>query len=661
MKNVRERNNKKTGFFGLSKGARIAVIATAALLLAAIIFGIVWTNIDHSYRYDRVDLSQFFKDGRISIDFDGLGKFPLNLATAVSQANVYEEIDKNMQASDEVKNTAKKGAEALINKDRSYNDTVYMYYEIFRGVDKDGKVENGDLLMSNTDYFKAGSTTLAAAAGGASIVRLGKNGLNEVLEAWMLEYYDTATSVTRVIDEGKKPSDYPGYTLVLEVKGEYEKEGTKKTYISLPNFYYQPTTQPADQTKSYYKGNDKVLTADKTKTPYDASVTTPDPDVITAVNDAAAELAASGAIGGEPKTVTLDATIDGGTTAYPTTFTVALKAMFLAEQKIATIDLDNDEVVKGMTFTYKDGSSEKKITDGKFVVRLTVESVLSLSEEVVNILARDTVEDGNIVYKSGFTAPTPAAGDDQLKRDNAFALAYMKYIQAEKIRTSSEDIMKTEATYLATVKTALWKKIVDEYSKEDIITSLPESEMTGNYEATMAAHTANYQQYYKSQYKSLEEYILKMVYEDEESVKLPAESQAAKVKEYIEKDLREAICEKIILFAIADHYDISASRSEWRAYKSDYQKSLTESNFENYKKYYKTQLAAKQISEGEIRIMAEDDAKTQANAYTDTYYRECVVLRKVQEKLLPGVSSIDKSLITWVLSDDPVLEDGHNH
>ena len=41
------------------KQKKIAVIVTASILLAAIVFGIVWACLDHSFRYDREDLTPY--------------------------------------------------------------------------------------------------------------------------------------------------------------------------------------------------------------------------------------------------------------------------------------------------------------------------------------------------------------------------------------------------------------------------------------------------------------------------------------------------------------------------------------------------------------------------------------------------------------------------
>lgn len=647
MKNVTNRT-KKTGFLGgLSKPAKIAVIATASVLLAAIVFGIVFTSIDRSYRYDKVDLTQFFKDGRISIDFDGLGTLPIMIATDVSTEDINSQIDKNLQNMSGVDNHKKK--EANITTTRFFNDTAYMFYEVYR-VKEDDTI--GDLLTSNTAYFKADSTTHAAAAGGASVVRLGKNDFNALIEKFMLNHPEFGTKVDRKLDEGTLVSDNPGYTLVLDVKATYTKDDAQKTYISLPNFYYQPATEPADNIKDYYKGNDTVLTD---KSAFDSSVKTPDSALIAKVNELAAALTKIG----EEKTFEGTYTVDG-TNAYSTKITVSLKAMFLAEQEFAVIDLDDGDY-EDETFTYKADSKDQKITDGKLQLRLTLESVLSLDKETVTVLAKDKEENGEIIYKTGFTAPTAPTDPEALaayNEDNAYAKAYMDYVKADLMKTSRGNIEKEKETFLATIKSTLWKEIVEKYSTDAFITSLPEEEFEKNYEATLAYHEATYKQSYTSLYASLEEYILKAVYSErmeEDSVdytKLSATQQAEKVKAYIEEDLRESMAEKILLFAIAEHYGITVSGAERRAYKRDYRNSLADAYFSYYKQIY-----ASMMSQGEIRIMADDQAKSEANSYTKTYYRECVYLRKVQETVVPSLDGYDTSLITWVLEDDPALED----
>ena len=356
MKNAKK--NVFSPLARLSMPARIAVIATAVLLLAAIVFGIVWSMIDHSYRYDRVDLAQFFADGKNPFDYktlEGLKKLPIKMETELTADKVNDQIETNLKGIPNVVATYGKKA-ANLSSMAAFPDVVYMFYEVYRPTETDGNPDT--LLISNTNYLAtpASGATLTQdnAAAGATVVRLGSGKLNALIEKWMQNYPEYGTSVNRVLDKDTVVAD--GYTYVIDVKGEYktttkdadgnDKE-TTKTYVALTNYYYQPkpVPTPGDSTKDYYSGNEKVLTD---KTAYDSSIKKADAALITKVNEEAAKLTK---IGEEAK-IEMDAKIDTGSDTYPTTVTVTLKAAFLAEQKIATIDLDGDD-----SLTDKDGNT----------------------------------------------------------------------------------------------------------------------------------------------------------------------------------------------------------------------------------------------------------------------------------------------------------------
>ena len=81
---------------GLSRPAKIAIAATAIVLLAAIIFGVIWTSLDRSYRYDQVDLTQFYADGKNPIDFETIKTLPIRLETDVSEEDITKQIGTNL-------------------------------------------------------------------------------------------------------------------------------------------------------------------------------------------------------------------------------------------------------------------------------------------------------------------------------------------------------------------------------------------------------------------------------------------------------------------------------------------------------------------------------------------------------------------------------------
>ena len=645
MKNAKK--NALSPLARLSMPARIAVIATAVLLLAAIVFGIVWSAIDHSYRYDKVELGQFFAEGKNPFDYktlEGLKKLPIRMETELTEAKVLDQIEANLKGiPNAVATFGKKGDEANLTSTIAFPDIAYMFYEVYKPTETDGNPDT--LLISNTNYVAtpASGAALTAdnAAAGATVVRIGSGKLNTLIETWMKNHPEFGTKVTRVFDKDTVVAD--GYTYVIDVKGEYttttkdadgnDKE-TKKTYVALTNYYYQPKPVPTpDGAKVYYSGNEKVLTD---KTAYDSSIKKADAALIAKVNEEAAKLTK---IGEEIK-FSGDYKIDTGNDTYLTNVTITLKAAFLAEQKEATIDLDQDDSLvdkdgNKLTFTYKDTAAGKDVTleTGKLKVRLTVETVLSLDKATVTELTEEA---------AGFRKPTT---DD----NEAYAANYVLFVKDDMMADAIAKAKKSDS-YLSTLRSTLWHEIVDIYAADHVITTLPEEVYEELYESTMEYHEATYSEQYTASYSSLEEYILKAVYEDEDAAKLSAAAQAEKVDEYIAKDLRESIAEKIILFAIAEQAGLEVSNSEIRAYKKEYRESVYNTYFSYYKAIY-----GSTMSEGEIKLQCKDVAKEMANSYEKTYYRESVMLRKVQELLIPFAIDFDGE-ITWTYKGEAAHE-----
>ena len=640
MKNANAKQKANSLLARLPKSARIAVIVTAVLLLAAIIFGIVWSSIDHSFRYDRIDLSQYFANGENPFNYktvESLKRLPIRLETALTEEKVLDRIETNLKGITPL--SAFRKPAANVDPSSPYQDIVYMYYEVYQPTTTTGGKDT--LLISNTSYVASPASGTAlnheTAAAGATVVRLGSGDLNALLEKWMQNYPEFGTSVTRVLD--KDTVVETGYTYVLDVKGTYRDGETDKTYLSLLNYYYQPN--PAPEGKDYYTGNDTVLNE---TTAYDSSVKKADPAVVTAVNEAAAALTKIG----EEKKIELSAKIDTGTNTYPATFTVTLKAAFLAEQKVAEIDLDGDDSLadkdgKKITFTYKNPATSKDetIETGKLKIRLTVESVLSLNKATVNELTKDL---------SGFSKPKAPANTANYDEDAAYANAYIAYVKDDMMADAIATVKKS-ASYLTTLRSTLWHEVVDAYSSDSIITSIPEEVYDELYESTIEYHEEMYESQSSASYKSLEEYILKAVYDDEDSLKLSADQQKAKVEEHIAKELRESIVEKMILFAIAESRGLEVTNKEIRDYKDEYRESV----YNSYLSYYKA-IYGSQMSEGEIKIQCKDAAKETANSYEKTYYRESVMLRKVQEILVPHAVDFEGE-ITWTYQG----EAGHEH
>lgn len=639
----------------LSKPARIAIIATAILLLAALIFGIVWTNLDHSFRYDRIDLAPFFPDGKIP-DFEDVTTLPLKIETTKTQTDIRTQIATNIKTL--LKETGsthlKTGSDITEGTPDSFRDTVYVYYSIGR-VSGEGENEKVTPLLSNLKYDSESSATVAM---------LGTGSANEFLETFLIhnreigrgtgDEYVSGTKVIRLTDDEDISGDaYYDYTRVLDIEVTYktgdDEDSTKKTYLTLSGFHYQPNAQ-RPEFNQYYRGESVILVekpAENETAKVDSSVKNIDPNLIDAIKTAVGELNTIGASVEETANYKIDTT----SATYPVTYKVTLKSAFLAEQYKATIDLGNDENFKGMTLSYKDeNDTTKTITDGKLAIAFTVEKVAAPSRELVEALV-----DGN----TAFTAPTLTQRDDEtdeafaLRTDIAYANAYIAYIKADELR-KAEETAKAADTYIDTLRAEHWETLVERYCDLMVI---PEgfreydrfyNDMIEYYEATYASGSVS-----TATYPSVEEYILLSVYKDEfptdeekaDVKKMTAEGQAKKVKELVGKDVRKAIFEKVLIFALGEHYGLEVTGGEIRDYKNE----LYETTLTSYEAYLKS-IYSTSMSAGEIKLMAKDYAKDQISGYTKTFYRENVMLREVKGSIIPEADEYRGS-VTFVLKE----------
>lgn len=644
----------------LSKPARIAIIATAILLLAALVFGIVWTNIDHSFRYDRIDLNPFFKDGKIP-DFSDITTLPLEIETAKTPTNIRSQIATNIKTllSDTGNTHLKTGADITEGTPDSFRDTVYLYYSIGQ-VSGEGANEKITPLISNLKY---------ADSSAARIVTLGNNSENEFLETFLIRHpklgrgtgdaYIPGTRVIRLSDEDADISgnDYYDYTRVLDIEVTYKAEDddeTSKSYLTMSGFYYQPN-EMRPENNHYFRGESVILVeepAENESAKVDSSVKNIDPELIKAISDAAKSLTVIGDSVTNEGATDERFKIDTTSATYLVTYKVTLKSAFLAEQYEATIDLDEDEDFAGMTFEYKDDSgTTKKIDSGKLAISVTVERMASPSKELVLALV-----DGN----TAFTAPTLTKNEGEtdeafaLRTDIAYANAYIAYIKADELRKAEETAKENKETYAETLRSELWEALVERYCDLMVI---PEGfeEYDRFYRDTMAYHATMYASSTNSAtYPSLEEYILLSVYADqfdtaeeqEEVKKMTAESQAKKVEELVGKDVREAIFEKVLIFALGERYGLEVTGGEIRDYKDE----LYDQNLAYYEAYLK-QVYSTSMSVGEIKVMAKDYANEQVAAYTKTFYRENVMLREVKESIIPDADEYEGK-VTFVLTND---------
>ena len=616
----------KTKTQGLSKSAKIAIAVTALVLLAAIIFGMVWTSLDHSYRYDREDLSVYLKEGS-TIDLEGLGKLPISLPTNVTRAKWLDKIKSNILAVDaQVLNSNLFKKTMTDVSDLAYPDIVYMYYEVYVDETEAGGEEKlGELLISNTVYGDAAKATE---------VRLGSGTLNAMLEDYMTRHPSYKTAVERC----DKEEALAGYTLTVNILGTYtdDKDATQ-TFIQFSGLNLQATeitAQPSSEDLAFYRGV-TTLEGEETKIK-DLKLDKETSDAIMAA------FAGMEKLGDEAVEIKRDIKLDASKPeTTEVTFKLEVTSAFRAEVKKLTFDLSNTtENPEGKPFSYtKPGESKATdISDKKLALRLTVESAIHLDKPVVEYLTKDAKD---------WKAPTDLGTDE----DNAYAAAYMEYVKAAMIKEAADAQKKDTKTYDASVKSALWEEICDQYANDAYIdlTAFPDDVKQEYIDSLYASYAAQYAETtaYQTQYKSVENYILTKIYEVEDAASLSAEKQAELVNSKLTGEVEEVIRERILLFYLADYYEVSLSRRARRDAEREIYDALYASahaTYTAYKTYYKLE------TEADIARAAREDALQQSEAYcTPSYLREYVAINGVRDSLVDGVNTYPE--ITWTLED----------
>lgn len=611
---------------GLSKPAKIAIAATALVLLAAIIFGMVWTSLDHSYRYDREDLSVYLKEGSV-IDIANLGKLPIELSTSVTKAKWLDKVKSNILAVDSQvlnSNLFKKTMTDI--SDLAYPDIVYMYYEVYVDETEAGSDEEklGELLISNIAYADPTKATE---------VRLGAGTLNAMIEDYMTRHREYKTAVERC----EKDEALAGYTLTVNLLGTYkDANGATQTLIQLTGKNMQATpitAQPSSGSVVFYQGA-TTLEGEETKLT--------DIKLDKTVSDAImAKLAAMEKLGDADVEITLPMKLDNSGEEKDVTFKISVTGAFRAEVKKMTFDLANKtENPEGKPFTYtKPGETKATEIDGKkLALRITVESAIQLDKPVVEYLTKD---------KTDWTAPTDLGENE----NNAYAAAYMEYVKKAMIKEDADAQKADTETYDANVKATLWQEICDQYATDAYIdlTNFPADVKQGYIDALFASYSADYYADTKSQqaYKSVENYILTKVYEVTDAATMSAEKQQELLNSKMTGEVEEAIRERVLLFYLADVYELDLGRRERRAAEREIYDALYASahaTYTAYKTYYKLE------TDADIARAAREDALRQSEAYcTPSYLREYVAINGVRDAIVDAAGGYPE--ITFTLQD----------
>ncbi len=603
-----------------SKAKKWLIPAVALLLLGAIVFAIVWSSIDHSYRYDKKDLSPFF-DATL-LDKDALAALDVRVDTTVTKDKILDRAQKNLVDLD----TAKEESRKLYGKktDPIFNDVVWLYYEVFKLDGENDEIADTDKpVMSNT------AITDPAAA---TVVRLGSGTLAPALETLLIDYGNFATRFERNSDD---EDDFTfGQNLVLTVKATYEQDGATADYIKSKThtYYYKADAAPADDV-----ANDSYVTDYAAKFDLGVSDTTVNGKFVDALRAKLSDTANCEV--GTTLTFDLDGiVVKEGAAAQEVSFEVKITSAIKVEQKTMKIKLPEKLTYKGA-----DDKSTELAKDSWIVFNVMVESVASLNEKNVKALM------GNALTED----LTP--GENQT-RDEKYAEYYLDYTEGVLIDEYLKDTKEKDLDGLKTViRNALWKKIAAEYATSGKIISYPESEIARYYKTALN----NYEYEYNTNstnlktYKNLNEYILRSAFgkTSTEIAEWNEEKREAEIRALIEKDAKDQIARKLVLFSLADVLEVSVGRKDMKAAKE----TLYDATYTQYFNMYK-QLLSGTYKDNDLEAYsaayAESYAAAAVDGLTDAYLREYATMEKVLETLLPDPITYAETHVTWTLSGE---------
>ncbi|MBQ2719393.1 MAG: hypothetical protein IJF73_04930 [Clostridia bacterium] len=598
-----------------SKAKKWLIPAVALLLLAAIVFAIVWSNIDHSYRYDKKDLSAFF-DASV-LDKDTLAALDVRVDTTVTEDKILTRAQEKLIALE----TAKGASRPLYGKktDAIFNDVVWLYYEVFKVDDATGA--NPTLVMSNTAITDPKAST---------VVRLGSGTLASALETLLIDYGSFTTNFSRKSDAGDVFTF--GENLVLNVKATYENDGTTADYIKSKTYtyYYKAEAATAEE-------NADNVTDYEAKLDLGVSDTTVNDKFVAALRQKLADTANCKV--GTTLTFDLDGiVVKDGAAAQEVSFEVKITSAIKAEKKTMTTKLPEKLTYKGA-----DDKSQELTKDSYITFNVMVESVASLNETTVKALLGDALTE----------ELTPA---DKQTKDEKYAEYYLEYTKGVLIDEYLEDTKKNDLDDLKTViRNALWKKIAKEYATTDKMLGYPESEITRYYKTALN----NYEYEYNTNstnlktYKTLDEYILKSAFgkTSTEIAEWDEEKREAEIRALIEKDAKEQIARKLVLFSLADVLEVSVDRKDMK----DAKETLYAATYTQYYNMYKQLLSGSYSAtdlEAYSAAYAESYASAAVDGLTDAYLREYATMAKVLEALLPDPVAYAESHVTWTLSGE---------
>lgn len=598
----------------------------ALLLLCAIVFGIVWSSIDHSFRYDKKDLSPYF-DASV-LNLEALKALDLEIKTNVNKTSVAAKIEEKIKAlSTTALNSVK--VDKIVNAKTTgdtFNDVVWMYYEVASV--KDDKGTEPSVIASLTNLK-------LAAKDGATAVRLGTGSYSSTFEKILMNNANFSTAFTRLTDADDPYTE--GFNLVLTGKATYNNGTSDVEYAKFTDlyYYYAPATAPV--TEGEGEDEDAGHVAD-----YKSASTLGK----TAAADTAfkAALDASGKKVGETITFTITETIDS--VEREIKFELKVNAAVKAEVKEMIVKLDEK-------VSYKDaeGASKELAKDSYVSFRVILERIVPLNEKTVKELAK---------AEEGYTLDASLDEGDADKADERYVTAYKKHIEDILIKEYVTNIKKAgengaPASIDAIVRNALWTKIAETYAKTDAMKGYPEKELKryckvelNNYEVDYETSSTN-----KKTYATLEDYILRSVF-GKSATDIQGWDAAKKESEayaLIEAEGKELIAKKIVLFALADMMGIEADRGE----RKDAKEEIYNEEYSYYYSLFYNSSSGSTTNESEAKSTAHYYASMYADSaiasMTTSYLREYVVMNEVLKTLVEAPATFADAHVTWITSD----------
>ena len=588
-------------WLGLSPAKKILYPAVAFVLLAAIVFGIVWSSIDHSYRYDQEDLSAFINADGLTVD--ACRQLGIELDSGVTKENVYAQIATDL----------KKLSQEFRHRDDhrlAEGDVAGIYVEIY-------KIETGkdpSLLVAHNDFKSA-----------ATLFRIGEGKLSATLEAGKGKVETTAAAYSGVFlgaainsfgsytPRAKDTAYEDGDSLVLTISA---KNAEGAVYLDKRTVILQTVKDDSDTLRYQFESEFFASSGDKN-----------DNDAIrTALLTALAGKKVGESFAGCDVSIKMKSSDAEKQTV---TFSGTLDAAFTASYKEITVS--HTEV---NSFYYT--NSEGKETDLPLTENISIKARICVREAVC--LTKETVS-----AMDGYTVPEGTEDTDEAYAAAARNAAFIK------LRDEYIAKQKKDGTYKNQILAALWEEIFEKYSTGDgnIIKGYPEKDISilrsnrlktikYNYEngRTISGYDPQKQDftytYNFENYSSYKSYALVEIYElDKDTVKkLSASEIDALFEESLKKDVKAIVAHKLITYSLAKASGITGytdkEKTDWlNQYESDMAAS--------YKSYY-GEASAAQL------------ARQARNSLTESYIRDSIFLDKVGEKLVPAA---EYSHITW--------------